>query len=154
MFQIGVISQIKLQAGKLDLILLVIIALVLINKIDLQDSLLIGLTASFIIGLVSAEPFVFVIFFYLSATMFVYYIRSRVWKIPLITMFFSVAVVTILHHLIFGLFLIFDGANFGFSELLQSVLMPSLMLNIFAVIPVYFLVLEVWQWFSPIEEEE
>jgi hypothetical protein len=90
----------------------------------------------------------------MSAAMFVYFIRSRVWKIPLITMFFSVGVVTILHQLVFGLFLIFDGANFGISELFQKVLMPSLMLNIFAVIPVYFLVLEVWQWFSPIEEEE
>ncbi len=154
MFQIGVISQIRLQAGKLDLIVLVMIALVLINRVTLQDSLVIGLTAALMIGLVSAEPLVFVLLFYMSAALFVFYLRSRVWKIPLITMFFSVGLVTILHHLVFGLYLILDGANFGVSALLQEVLMPSLMLNIFAVIPVYFLVLEVWQWFSPIEEEE
>ncbi len=154
MFQIGVVSQIKLQAGKLDLILLVIIALVLINRITFQDSLVIGLASSLIIGLVSAEPLIFVLFFYMSAVLFVFFIRSRVWKIPLITMFFSVGVVTVLHHLIFGLYLILDGANFGFSALFQNVLLPSLMLNILAVIPVYYLVLEGWQWFSPIEEEE
>lgn len=154
MFQIGVISQIKLQAGKLDLILLVIIALVLIERNSFQDSLVIGLAASLIVGLVTAEPLLFVLLFYMSAVIFVFYIRSRVWKIPLITMFFSVGVVTILHHSIFGLYLIFDGANLNISDLFKIVLLPSLMLNILAVIPVYYLVLEVWRWFSPIEEEE
>jgi hypothetical protein len=154
MFQIGVVSQIKLQAGKIDLILLVIVALVLINRVTFKDSLVIGLSAAVIIGLVSAEPFIFVLFFYMSVVLFVFFIRSRVWKIPLITMFFSVGLATILHHAVFGLYLILDGANFGASALIQRVIVPSLMLNTLAVIPVYFLVLEGWQWFSPIEEEE
>ncbi len=155
MFQIGVLSHIHLQAGKIDLILLVIVALSLLSRIKLDDIVLIGFVSGFIMGFISAEPILLVILYYLGASVLAFVIRTRVWKIPLITMFFCVGVSMFFHLTLFGGYLLLlTDAKIAFSDIFQGVLMPSLMLNIILVIPVYFLVNEIWRWFYPYEEEE
>ena len=154
MFQIGILSHIKMQAGKIDLVLLVSVTLALVKLNKLDDVILIGLTSGFLMGFVSAEPMLFTAAFYLAAVLLAYFIRVRGFKVTLFAVFISVGLITVLHQAFFGAYLIFDGAAFTVNELFQFAILPSLLLNILAVIPVYCLTLEIWRLFGPLGEEE
>lgn len=151
--QIGIFSRIQIRAGNMDLMLLVVIAWALNSSVPLLDLIGTATISGISIGLISNEPMVFVFGAYLVAALFAYYLRERVWKFSILSMFLCVILIGLLHMVFFSMYLQITGATFSLSESFNQVILPSLLLNVFSVLPVYLLVVEIQRWIYPLEEE-
>jgi hypothetical protein len=153
MLQLAVFSRFQLQAGKIDLILLVVIAWSLQSEISRIDIFLVSIFSGFLIGFISVEPFWLVISVYLLATIFSIYLKYRFVQIPILSMFLS-AVLFTLFHLLASMFVYqISGAVIDFKIGFEKVILPSLLLSIIASIPVYLVVSEIRRLTFPGLEE-
>jgi hypothetical protein len=60
---------------------------------------------------------------------------------------------TFLHLVIFGFYLQLSGIMMVAAEVFQSVILPSIFINLIAAIPMYLLVNELHRWVYPLAEE-
>jgi ABC-type methionine transport system permease subunit len=63
------------------------------------------------------------------------------------------AVFTFFHLVIFGFYLQLSGVAMVAEEEFQSVILPSMIINLIAAIPMYLLVNELHRWVYPLAEE-
>ena len=153
MLQLAVFSRFQLQAGKIDLILLIVIAWSLQPEISRIDIFLVSLFSGFLIGFISIEPFWLVVSVYLMATFFSIYLKYRFAQIPILSMFLSGVIFTFI-HLILSMFVYqISGALIDFQTGIEKVVLPSLLLSIIASIPVYLVVSEIRRMTFPGMEE-
>lgn len=153
MLQMAIFSQFKIQAGKADLLLLVIVALGLQNEIPKVDKILFSILAGIIIGFISAEPFWITVIIYTVAVYFCLILRERLPQIPLVSMFFVSMVFMFFHLVIQSVYYQFLGFQIEFQYSFQNIILPSLMINIIATLPVYFVVSEIRRLVYPSLEE-
>jgi len=153
MLQMAIFSQFKIQAGKADLLLLVIVALGLQNEIPKVDKILFSFLAGIIIGFISAEPFWITVIIYTVAVYFCLILRERLPQIPLVSMFFVSMVFMFFHLEIQSVYYQFLGFQIEFQYSFQNIILPSLMINIIATLPVYFVVSEIRRLVYPSLEE-
>ncbi len=153
MLQMAIFSQFKIQAGKADLLLLVIVALGLQPEISKIDNMLFSILAGFIIGFISAEPFWITVAVYAAAVYFTLFMKERLPQIPLVSMFFASLVFMFIHLAIQAVYYQFLGFRIEFQSSFQNLILPSLMINIIATLPVYFVVSEVRRLVYPGLEE-
>lgn len=150
-FQSTIISQITLLQGSADLVLLTLLGWVLHEPGEIHWRW--GLLAGLLVGAASAVPFWIPVLGYFGAVGFVSFLQSRIWQAPILILVSSTLVG---NFLIYGLelgYLGVSGAAFSFTEALNLVLLPSLVLNILAVLPVYALMSELAKLVYPPEVE-
>ncbi len=151
MLQSVIISRLPLLSGTADLVLLVIVAWSLQERV--KNAWFWGLVGGVMVSFISAMPYFMPLFGYLFVVAFARLLRSRIWQIPILAMFTVTVVGTFLMHLleIVGLFV--NGQAVPFSESLNFVTMPSVLLNLILALPVYALMADLAKMVYPAEVE-
>jgi rod shape-determining protein MreD len=136
-----IVTRINLLAGAADLVLIVLLSWIL----QTQDKNLTkwGIGAGLLVGLSSATPIYITILGYLIVVGFVMLLLSRIWQAPYWMLLTSTFVGTIIVYGIETIYFWVNGYPFVLDEVLNLVILPSVVLNILLVIPVYLFVGEI-----------
>jgi len=147
--QSAVVSRLPLSKGTADLILIFLVAIALQKRINFTWiwSLVGGLFVDFFSGL----PFGVFTVSYLIATGLAAFLRDRIWRFSFLMQLLVVLTGTIISHGISYLIIFLQGASLPIGTVLQSVTMPSLLLNFMLSLPVYILTQDVIEQFQPVE---
>ena len=149
MFQSAILSRIHLLHGAADLVLLVLVAWALQERV--QTAWHWTVIGGLLIGLVSALPFGAMLGCYLLITGVALYLRRRIWKIPLLAMFVVTFIGTLLTHIVTIAVILFGGTTLPLVESMNLITLPSLLLNLLLALPVYVLMGDIANWLYPKE---
>jgi len=153
MLQLGIFSNIQILAGKIDLLMLGVIAWIIQKKTELIDIGIYSINTVFFIYLISAESIIIILGLYSLIVIVVYWSKNNIQQLPIISMLIFSAVFTFFHLVIFGFYLQLSGVAMVAEEVFQSVILPSMIINLIAAIPMYLLVNELHRWVYPLAEE-
>ena len=147
--QSTIISNVPLLHGYADIVLLVIIAWALQERV--QSAWQWGVLGGFMVGFVSAMNFAIPMVIYTSITALALIIRRRIWQIPILAMFVVTLMGTLFSHSLSALVISIGGTDLPWLDTLQLITLPSLFLNILLAAPVYALVRDFANWLHPEE---
>ncbi len=145
------VSRIRIISGFGDIILLAIASWIIIDEDG--NYLAWAIIAGFLISILSALP--------ISATFLIYIftaliakIASRIfWQSPILALFSSALVATLVKFIIEFLTLQFSNIQVPFQLSVTSILLPTLLLNLFYAFPIYILMGDVSGWFTAKEDD-
>ncbi len=149
MVQSVIVSRLPLLNGTADLVLLVLIAWAIQEKVTTawQWTLIGGL----LVSLVSAMPYFSPLVSYLAAIAFTRLMQHRIWQTPVLAMFVATVFGTLFQHILYIAVLFVTGTSLPIRESLTLVTLPSMLLNLILSIPVYALVTDIARWVYPAE---
>lgn len=153
MLQLGIFSNLQILAGKIDLLLLGVIAWSLQKKTGIIDILIYTTITIFFLYLISAEPIIIIILMYSMMIFIIFWSKNNIQQFPIVSMFIFTAIFTFIHLAIFGFYLQLTGINMIAIEIFQTVILPSMLINLIAAIPIYLLANELQHWVYPFVEE-
>jgi rod shape-determining protein MreD len=149
--QSTIVSTMPLLKGTADLILLFIIAWSLQDRVESawQWCLIGGLLASLYSGL----PFGSFILAYLLCVGIARLIKRRIWKAPFLAMLAATFISAIIVQLVSLVSRLITGVNLPLLDVLNMILLPSLLLNLILAIPVFSIMHDMAGWLYPEELE-
>jgi len=130
-----VVSRLRLIGGSADLVLMVIIAWGIQEQTD--DLWIWVITACLLTSFVSALPNFAIITGYIFTLGLVQFIRQQVWQSPILAMFVATGISTLVMNLISIFLLQINGSPIQFGEAFNLVTIPSMLLNLLLVLPLY-----------------
>jgi hypothetical protein len=148
--QSSIISQIKLISGYADLMLIILAAWALQERVTSAWHWV--ALACIFTGFVSNMPWIVLILGYLAVVYMAQVLQRRVWQAPLLAMFSVTFAGTIVMHLISFVVLRLSGTPFSFGDVVGLITLPSLLLNMLFAIPVYTFIRDLAHWVYPLEE--
>lgn len=151
LLQNSIISRLQMLQGSADLVLLVLVSWVLLA--DEKNRWHWGLLAGLLVGISSAIPLWIPVISYTGFTLIITWVQRRVWQVPIWMLVTSTFFGT---FLILGLEIVYlwlTGVPIDPLDALNIILLPSLVMNMIAVLPVYGLMGEVTKRLYPKEEE-
>ncbi len=150
-FQSAVVSRLPLLHGSADIVLLVIIAWALQERVRTawQWSILGGL----FVGFVSALHFSIPVASYMVITGLVLLVRRRIWQMPILAMFAMTFIGTLFSLVLSALAVSIGGATLPLLNTLKLIILPSLILNLLLAAPIYAIVRDLAEWVYPEEIE-
>ncbi len=147
--QTTIVSSMPLLHGYADLVLLVIVAWALQERV--QSAWGWSILAGLMVGFVSAMNFAIPLASYVGITALALIIRQRIWQIPILAMFVVTMVGTLFSHVLSALAISIGGTDLPWLDTLQLITLPSLFLNILLAAPVYAIVRDFANWLHPEE---
>lgn len=148
-FQSAVVSRLPLLHGTADLLLIVVIAWALQERV--RTAWQWALTAGLIVGYISALNIVIPVIGYLMVTALALLLRQRVWQLPILAMLTVTFVGSLLIYSLTALFLSITGTPLPLLDTLNLIILPSTILNLLLAIPVYALIKDLSEWLYPEE---
>jgi rod shape-determining protein MreD len=148
--QSSVVSQVKLLSGYADLLLVLLAAWALQERVD--SSWHWGAVTCLFAGFVSSTPLPVIIIGYFGVLLLARILQQRVWQAPLLAMFSVVFLGTLFFHFLSFVVLRFLGTPFAFGDVMSLITLPSLLLNMLLAIPLYAFMRDVSYWVYPVEE--
>lgn len=145
--QSTIVSTMPLLKGTADLFLLFIIAWSLQDRVESawQWCLIGGLLASLYSGL----TFGVYILAYLICVGITRLIKRRIWKAPFLAMLVATFISTIIVQVLSLVSRLITGVNIPIIEMLNLILLPSLLLNLILAIPVFSIMHDMASWLYP-----
>lgn len=152
MVQMAIVRYLPLLNGSADLVLVVLSAWALHERAE--GAWVWALIAGILTGLISAIPFFVPLISYLVIAGIASLLRSRVWQSPILAMFVTVFIGTLISHLmaIFVLQFLMQ-ISIGWQESINLVMLPSLVLNLLLTLPFYVVITDLASWVYPAEVE-
>lgn len=147
--QTSIVSRVPLLQGTADLVLLVIIAWALQERVSTAWHW--AVIGGAIIGLASSLSIYVPIISYLITTAATLLLRRRIWQTPLLAMFLTTLIGTLISHFATALSLSIAGTALPWAETLKLITLPSLFLNILLAAPIYAIVQDLADWLHPEE---
>ena len=147
--QSAVVSRLPLLHGTADLILLVVIAWALQERV--RTAWQWALIAGLVVGFLTALNFIIPLAGYLFVTGLALLLRQRIWQVPILAMLTVTFVGTLLINLITAIYLNVLGTSLPILETLNLIILPSTILNLILSIPVFALVKDLAEWVYPEE---
>ena len=148
-FQSAVVSRLPLLHGTADLILLVVVAWALQERV--RTAWQWALIAGLVVGYLSALSMIIPLAGYLLVTGMALLLRQRVWQMPILAMLTVTFIGTLLINVMTALFLSITGTPLPILDTLNLIILPSTILNLLLSIPVYALVKDFSEWLYPEE---
>ena len=149
--QSSVVSQVRLLSGYADLLLVMLAAWSLQERVDSTWHW--GAAACLMIGFASNLPLGVILVGYFGVLLLARVLQRRVWQAPLLAMFSVVFFGTLFFHILSVVVLRFLGTPFAFGEVIGLITLPSLLLNMLLAIPVYSSMRELSHWVYPLEDQ-
>lgn len=149
--QSTIFSQARLLSGSADLILVFLAAWSLQEQV--KNSWLWTVVAGVLISLVSAMPFYAPLIGYIGVVGISKRLQMRVWRTPLLAMLIIVLLGTIFQQSLYVLVLQITGAPISWAESLDSVILPSVLLNLIFSLPILAVANDLAGRISPLEVE-
>lgn len=148
-FQSAIISRMPLLQGTADLVLLVVIAWALQERV--RSAWQWALIAGIIMAYVSALNGFIPIGSYLVVTALALFLRQRVWQVPVLAMLAVTFIGSLLVYSLTALYLSITGTPLPIVDTLYLIILPSIILNLLLAIPVYALVKDLSELLYPEE---
>jgi hypothetical protein len=147
MLQLAIVGRLPLIHGTADLILVALSAWALQERVksSWQWSIIGGILVTIISGLPFFVPFIG----YLLVTLIGRLLQRRVWQTPVLAMFVTIIIGTILFHLLSIGALQAAGTSLPFQDALTLVTLPSTLLNLILALPVYIVMTDIAHWIYP-----
>jgi rod shape-determining protein MreD len=149
--QSTVFSRVPLLSGPLDLVVVVLICWTLNERV--KDEWTWALIGGSMVGFVSELPLPVPIFSYLLVTAVSVYLKRRIWQVPVLALFVTTVLGTLIVYAASYLVLTVLGTSLPIFEVLNLIVLPSLLLNLLAALPVNGLIGEVAAFLNPEELE-
>jgi rod shape-determining protein MreD len=145
--QSTIVSTMPLLKGTADLILLFIVAWALQDRVDSawQWCLIGGIFAS----LYSALPFGSFIVAYVICVGIARLLKRRIWKAPFLAMLAAIFISTLVVQLVSLIARLIMGVSIPLTNILNLILLPSLILNLILAIPVFSIMHDMASWLYP-----
>ncbi|REG10793.1 hypothetical protein [Pelolinea submarina] len=105
-------------------------------------------------ALITAMPFYIPIASYIFVALLAKILFGRIWQSPILMLIIVVFIGTIFQHILSIFYLQVNGVNAGLITSLRNITLPSLLLNLFFVFPMYVVVSDLRQWVLPGEDYE
>lgn len=150
--QTTIFSRTTLAAGSADLILIFLAAWSLQEKV--RNSWLWAGIAGFLVSTISAMPYFAPLFGYLGIIGISKLLQRRVWRIPIIAMFIVTLLGSIFQNSLYLIVLQIQGTSITWGESLDTVIVPSILLNLIFALPMYAVVNGLVSRIFPMEAEE
>lgn len=147
--QTAVASRISLLLGTVDLVLLVLVAWALQQRVDSAWQW--ALVGGFLAAIPTELSTGVVLISYLSVTGVALLIRRRVWQVPILSMLVATVIGTITIQLVAWVSLRISGVPLPILESVELVLLPCLLLNLLLSFPVFWLMSDLATWLYPQE---
>ena len=149
--QTTIFSQVRLISGSADLVLLFLAAWSLQEQI--RNTLLWTLVAGIVISLLSAMPFFAPLLGYLGVFGISKFLQRRVWRSPLLAMLIVVLLGTFFQQIVSVIVLQVSGAPVSWGQSLDSVILPSALMNLIFALPIFAIANDLAGRVSPQEAE-
>jgi hypothetical protein len=133
--QASLVSQVRILNGMSDLILLLLISWLHIEKT--RHKWILAIMAGIFSGLISAIPYWVFIPAYLLITYIISQIHQRIWQAPLVMLFLSSIIGAAITYGAQYVYLLVTGVPISLADSLNLVIIPSIVLNLIAILPVY-----------------
>ncbi len=150
--QSSIVSQVKLLSGYADLPLIILGAWALQERV--KSAWQWALLGCVFVGFVSKLPWPVYFIGYLLVVLVAQSLQRRVWQAPLLAMFSVTLAGTLLLHLLSFAVLGILGTSYSFGEVVRSITLPSLLLNMLFSIPIYTFMRDLARWVYPSEVYE
>ena len=137
--------------GTVDIVLLCFLAWIL--RRNAPGSWYWGLLAGLAVGFSSELPVWLPIAGYLIVTIGIQTLKTRIWQVPLFSLFTTTFLATILLLGLQWIFLALSGSPIDINSAFNLVVLPSVVLNLIAAFPVYTFIGEIYQFIYPEVEE-
>jgi cell shape-determining protein MreD len=149
MLQSSIISRMMLLSGNADLILLVLAAWALQERVPV--AWVWGIVASLLAGMVSGVPWYIYLVGYLIVVGMARLLIHRIWQAPLLAMFAVTLIGTLeLLMLTFVQRTLFENP-LAFGDVFPQIVLPSVLLNLLLAIPVHALIRDLANRLYPAE---
>ena len=150
-FQMAIASRIPLLGGSADLMLVVLAAWSLQERVESAWHW--AIFGGLLIGWTSALPWAIPVAGYLITVAMARMLVRRIWQAPLLAMFAIVFVGTILFHLLSIMILRLMGNPLVVTDALSVITLPSLFLNLFLALPAFPILRDLAVWVYNIEDD-
>ena len=151
MLQTAVLSDLRLLHGTVDLIMIAIIAWALQKRVEAAWQW--GIIGGLLVTITSALPLGIALVAYPLVVGIAILLRQRVWQVPVLSMFISTILGTILIHGISLIALRLSGSTIPMIESLEMITLPSILLNLLVSIPAFVIFSDLAEWLYPEEIE-
>ena len=150
--QSAVVSNIKLLAGYADLPLVMLAAWALQDEVETawHWAVATGALVGFVSGISAFVPVISYVVVVTLARIF----QRRVWQAPLLAMFSITFLGTIVLYAISLMVLSLSGVPLPIADVLGSLTLPAILLNMLLAIPVYAVMRDLARWVYPVPEVE
>jgi hypothetical protein len=149
--QTAIISRVPLLLGPADLVLLTLASWALQEKVkSVWPWALLG---GLLVGWISALSIWIPILTYAGVTAIARLFRSRLWQVPILALFTTIFLGTLINHGVAFLSLRIGGTPLDWREAFNLIILPSVLLNLLLAIPVNGVVSEIARWLYPQELE-
>ncbi|MEX1247712.1 MAG: hypothetical protein WEA61_04470 [Anaerolineales bacterium] len=149
LLQITLFTRITLLQGSVDFVLLVLVAWMLLpaNRSDWKW----GLPAGIMLGFASALPDWVLWIGYAGAAGICQLLKQRIWQGRLLTLFSATMLGTLAIHLVTMAYLFVSAHPMDALEALNLITVPTMLLNLIFILPIYAIMGEVQKLVSPAE---
>jgi rod shape-determining protein MreD len=145
--QSAIISRLPLLQGTADLILLVLIAWALQERV--RSAWHWSVIGGLLIGFVSIIPIGIPLAIYLCITGIVLMVKQRIWETSILAMFAMTFVGSLFSQIVTGLTVSIGGTPLPIFDTLKLIILPSLILNLILAAPIYAIIKDLAEWVYP-----
>jgi len=146
-----IVTQVHLLYGAADLMMLVLLAWVL--QSNQETNLWLGVAAGLLVGISSALPFWLPVVGYTVLVWIVTVAQRQIWQVPIWLLLISTFLGSLFIYGMEVVYLLVVGVPINLLEVVNIVLLPSLVLNMIVVLPIYAVVGEIVKAVYPKEVE-
>jgi len=147
MLQTAAISRINLLYGSADLVLVILAAWALQERVTTSWQW--ALVAGALVGFVSGLPWFVPLVGYLLIIGVARLLQRRVWQAPLLAMFTVSFIGTLMMHILSVISLRLSGDPLPLGDSFSLITLPSILLNLLLAIPVYAVIRDLASWLYP-----
>ena len=146
-FQSAIFSQIQLLNGTTDLILLIVVAWAVQDRVTTAWHW--GIIAGVLASIATAVPGYAIIPTYVVVTGIAIYMRRIFWQRPLLALITATVLGTLISQIITVVVLVINGTSIPVFEAFYLITLPSVLLNLLLAIPIYALMGDLSNWLYP-----
>ena len=146
-FQSAVFSQVQLLYGTTDLVLLIVVAWAVQERVTTAWHW--GIIAGLLASLATAVPAYAVIPTYVVVTGIAIFMRGVFWQRPLLAMITATVLATLISQVITVAVLVINGTPIPVIEAFYLITLPSVLLNLLLAVPIYALMGDLANWLYP-----
>jgi rod shape-determining protein MreD len=151
MLQMAIFSDLRLLQGAVDLVLVAVIAWALQKRVE--SAWRWGIIGGLLVTIASALPLGVALLGYTLAVGIAILLRQRVWQIPILAMFVSTILGTLVIQVISMIALRLAGSPLPMIKSLELITLPSILLNLLVAIPIFAIFGDLANWLYPEEIE-
>ncbi len=147
--QTTIASRLPLLFGTADLVMVALVAWALQERV--KNAWIWTVVGGFMVSYISALPMYVPLIGYLIITAIARVLQRRVWQTPVLVMFLTTLIGTIITQ---GLSILVLKANeipIDLGEALRMVMLPSILLNLVLAIPIRAIMVDLAEWAYPVE---